>query len=152
EQHERGGRESQSREPGHDASPCSLSPKRMVWHARKRCQRAFRARHVVTSVAVVAALLCAMACAAPDSAPPPDTLVVALESAPAVLDPRFTTDANSSLVAALVSEGLTGDDERGEPAPALADWDRLSPTEYRFRIRPDARFADGTPVTAADVV
>lgn len=124
----------------------------MVWHAPKKCQRGFRVRRLGRRVAPVAALLCAIACAAPESAPPAGTVVVALESAPAVLDPRFTTDANSSLVAALVTDGLTDDDERGEPVPALADWERVSPTEYRFRIRPEARFSDGTPVTAADVV
>jgi peptide/nickel transport system substrate-binding protein len=97
-------------------------------------------------------LLCAVACAAPDAPPPPGTVVIALESAPAVLDPRFTTDANSSLVAALVSDGLTTSDERGEPVAGLAEWERVSPTEYRFRLRADARFSDGTPVTANDVV
>jgi peptide/nickel transport system substrate-binding protein len=100
----------------------------------------------------IAVLLCAIACAAPAPPPPPDTVVVALESAPAVLDPRFTTDANSSLVAALVTDGLTASDARGEAIPALAEWKRLSPTEYSFRLRPEARFSDGTPVTAADVV
>ena len=124
----------------------------MVWHAPKKCQRGFRARGVLRRVVPLAALLCAIACAPPESPAPPGTVVVALESAPAVLDPRFTTDANSSLVAALVTDGLTGSDERGDPVPALADWERLSPTEYRFRIRPEARFSDGTPVTAADVV
>lgn len=93
-----------------------------------------------------------MACAALDPPAPPDTVVVALESAPTMLDPRFTTDANSSLVAALLTDGLTSSDDRGETVPALADWEQPSPTEYRFRIRPDARFSDGTPVTAADVV
>jgi peptide/nickel transport system substrate-binding protein len=78
-------------------------------------------------------------------------VVVALESAPSVLDPRFTTDANSSMVSALVSDGLTTNDARGETVPALADWRHPSPLEWHFTLRPGARFSDGTPVTAADV-
>jgi len=79
--------------------------------------------------------------------------VIALESAPAVLDPRYATDANSSLVAALLAPGLTRMDDHAEPAPALAEsWVQSSPLEYRFTLRPDAAFADGSPLTAADVV
>jgi peptide/nickel transport system substrate-binding protein len=123
----------------------------MVWHARKKCQRGIRAPWRSATLGTVVAL-CAFACAPPATPVPPDTVVVALESAPAGLDPRFTTDANSSLVGALVTDGLTGSDARGDTIPGLAEWERSSPTEYRFRIRTDARFSDGTPVTAADVV
>ena len=52
-------------------------------------------------------MLCAVACRGGMPPPAPGTVVVALESAPAVLDPRYTTDANSSLVADLVTRGLT---------------------------------------------
>lgn len=82
---------------------------------------------------------------------PPGTVVIALESAPAVLDPRFTTDANSSLVSELVSDGLTTNDARGETVPALAEWRHPSPLEWHFTLRADVRFHDGTPLTAADV-
>ena len=98
-------------------------------------------------------MLCAVACRGGMPPPAPGTVVVALESAPAVLDPRYTTDANSSLVADLVTRGLTRMNERAEPVPDLADaWQQPSPLEYRFTLRPDATFSDGAPVTAADVV
>ena len=91
------------------------------------------------------------ACHPPDVAPP-GAIVVALESAPAVLDPRFTTDANSSLVSALVTRGLTIGDDQAEAKPDLAEaWRELSPLEYSFTLRPDATFQDGGRVTAADV-
>ncbi len=97
-------------------------------------------------------LLCVLACCSPSAtATPPGTLVVALESAPAVLDPRFTTDANSSLVSELVCDGLTTSDARGETIPALAEWRHPSPLEWQFTLRPDVRFHDGTSLTAADV-
>jgi peptide/nickel transport system substrate-binding protein len=103
-------------------------------------------------VAFASALLCVLPCCHPsESAPPPATLVVALESAPSVLDPRFTTDANSSLVSGLVSDGLTTNDASGAPVPQLAEWRHPSPLEYHFTLRTGARFSDGSPVTAADV-
>jgi peptide/nickel transport system substrate-binding protein len=98
-------------------------------------------------------LLCAISCRT--AAPPvaPGTLVVALESAPAILDPRYTTDANSSLVSALVTSGLTRTNDRAEAVPDLAaGWQQVSPLEYRFTLRGDAAFGDGAPVTANDVV
>jgi peptide/nickel transport system substrate-binding protein len=98
-------------------------------------------------------MLCALSCRAGEPPPPAGTIVVALESAPAVLDPRYATDANSSLVAALLAPGLTRMDDHAEPAPALAEsWVQTSPVDYRFTLRPDATFADGSPLTAADVV
>jgi len=101
---------------------------------------------------VAGALLCAVACRTTPALPPAGTMVVALESAPAVLDPRYTTDANSSLVGALVTSGLTATDARGEAVPDLAvAWREISPREYLFALRPDVRFHDGTPVTSADV-
>ena len=38
-----------------------------------------------------------------------------------------------------------------EPALA-ARWEQTSPTVWRFHLRPDVRFSDGTPFTAEDVV
>ena len=37
--------------------------------------------------------------------------------------------------------------------PALAtEWQQVSPTLWRFKLRPNVRFHDGTPFTADDVV
>lgn len=51
-------------------------------------------------------------------------------------------------------EGLVTFDARGEPAPGVAErWDvRDGGREYLFTLRPDARWSDGTAVTAADFV
>jgi peptide/nickel transport system substrate-binding protein len=130
----------------------------MLVQPRKTCQFGFapgvaaRARERRCPPLATALLLCAMACRPAATAPAPGTLVIALESAPATLDPRFATDANSSLVSALVVSGLTRAGEHAEAVPDLAaDWRQLSPREYLFRLRPDARFPDGAPVTADDV-
>ncbi len=120
-----------ARPPRIDASPRTISPRRLA----------------------LAAVLCVLSCRATTPPPPPGTLVIALESAPTILDPRYTTDANSSLVSALVTSGLTRMNERAEAVPDLAvAWEAPSPLDYRFTLRADAAFADGTPLTAADVV
>jgi peptide/nickel transport system substrate-binding protein len=116
----------------------------------RECQRGIGARR---ARALAAGAAVAVAACAPPAPPPPGTLVVAVESAIATLDPRFTTDANSSRVSALVASGLTTTAADADARPDLAaSWRELSPTELEFRLRPDARFHDGSPVTAADVV
>jgi oligopeptide transport system substrate-binding protein len=72
---------------------------------------------------------------------------------PVSWDPAAVSDAASAQMLAQVYEGLTVVDAKGTLRPALAEsWsiadDGLSAT---FRLRPDLRFSDGTPITAADV-
>lgn len=108
---------------------------------------------IATRHAILGLLLCALSCRADTPPAPPGTIVVGLESAPAILDPRYATDANSSIVTALLARGLTRMDEHAEPRPDLAaSWLQASPLDYTFTLRADARFADGTPVSADDVV
>ena len=54
----------------------------------------------------------------------------------------------------LVFEGLTRLNEAGEAVPALAETWNISDNgiTYTFKLRDDAKWEDGTPVTAADVV
>lgn len=78
--------------------------------------------------------------------------MVGLDAGPNALDPRLATDASAALILGLVHRGLTAPGPDGEPIPDLAEsWDSPDPTTYRFVLR-DARFQDGRPVTAADVV
>lgn len=73
--------------------------------------------------------------------------------------PRFVnpllalTDADRDLVA-LTYAGLMGLDGDGNLVPVLAEGYEVSENgvEYTFTLREDARFSDGTPVTADDVV
>jgi peptide/nickel transport system substrate-binding protein len=83
---------------------------------------------------------------------PADSIVVAFETAPTALDPRFTTDEPSSLLADLLYRGLTRTDMHGETILDLADsLDVVEGTRYTFRLQPDVTFHDGTPVTSADI-
>jgi peptide/nickel transport system substrate-binding protein len=53
---------------------------------------------------------------------------------------------------ALVFRGLTRLDPSGEVIPDLAEISADSPVSYTARLRPDARWEDGVPVTSDDVI
>ncbi|RMF77662.1 MAG: ABC transporter substrate-binding protein, partial [Nitrospirae bacterium] len=103
--------------------------------------------------AAVAALLlaAALACGRRPAALP-DTLTLAVATAPTSLDPRLATDTLSGRLLRLTHRGLVRLDDHLRPAPDLATWERLGPTRYRFHLRPGVTFHDGRPLTAADVV
>jgi peptide/nickel transport system substrate-binding protein len=78
--------------------------------------------------------------------------VIALESDPQSLDPRFGVDAISARVADLLHVTLTRADPTVGRLPELArSWEWLDDRVLRFRLRDDIRFADGRPVRADDV-
>jgi peptide/nickel transport system substrate-binding protein len=80
-------------------------------------------------------------------------IVAALEAWPTNLDPRMSTDAYSERIGDLIFSKLVREGPDLSPVPDLAtSWEQPSPTTYRFHLRTDAKFHDGTPVTAADVV
>jgi len=84
--------------------------------------------------------------------PPSGGLVVALESDPQSLDPRFGMDANSGRLADLLHVGLTRADATAERVPELASaWEFRTPTTVVFHLRTDFHFSDGRRVTSADV-
>jgi oligopeptide transport system substrate-binding protein len=73
---------------------------------------------------------------------------------PAPLDPAVARDVNSAFMTRQVFRGLTRFDENLEPVPELAQRIEISPDglTYRVQLREDARFADGSQITAQDVV
>jgi peptide/nickel transport system substrate-binding protein len=84
--------------------------------------------------------------------PQPNAFVVAIPADPQSLDPRFGTDANASRLADLLHAGLTRADIATRRVPDLAaSWETPGPETIVFHLRPDFHFADGAPVTAADV-
>ena len=100
-----------------------------------------------TFLALLLALLGTASCSkAPDGA-----LRFGLAKAPITLDPRFATDAVSSRINRLIYQSLIDFDERYSVIPALAQWQQVSPSHYRFQLRDSARFHDGSPLTAMDI-
>lgn len=81
------------------------------------------------------------------------TFVIGIESAPASLDPRLAVDAYSSKICRLIYSGLFRVDASLELQPELLEsYEQISPTEYRFTLRPDIQFHDGTPLAVRDVL
>ncbi len=97
-------------------------------------------------------LPCLLLLLAACSQPQDDVIRFGLASAPANLDPRYATDATSARINRLLYQRLVDFDEQVRPVPALANWELLSPTHYRFHLKPGrAAFHDGMPLTAGDV-
>ncbi len=82
-----------------------------------------------------------------------DTLTVAFPSSMTNLYPGKEAGIVNYYIAALVLEGLVAPDGTGKLVPAIAEsFSQTSPTTYVYTLRSDAKFSDGTPVTADDVV
>ena len=82
------------------------------------------------------------------------TLRRSLTGDPASLDPQKAGDTYSFEVLRDLYEGLTSEGATGLVEPALAErWDASSDgLEYRFYLRGDAHWSDGSAVVADDVV
>jgi peptide/nickel transport system substrate-binding protein len=82
-----------------------------------------------------------------------DLLRVSLPGSLSNLYPGQESGILNYYVAAICTEGLVGVDANGSIVPALAaEFKRTSPTTYVYTLRPDARFHDGSPVTAEDIL
>ena len=77
-----------------------------------------------------------------------------LDGEPKTLNPILTTTDPEQIVVALLSRNLLDYDEKLNLVPGLAEEVSVSPDHLVFtvRLRGDARWEDGTPVTSADVV
>ena len=102
----------------------------------------------MAGTAIVISLLL-VSCGSPQSS---DVIRFGLASAPITLDPRYSTDAISSRINRLIYRRLIDFDEASRPIPSLANWQKLSPTHFRFHLLNKYRqFHDGTRLTAMDV-
>lgn len=100
-------------------------------------------------------MACVMAgvCACTNSyRPADDTLVVALESQPLTLDPRFATDATGIRIGALIFSGLVRVGDNLEILPDAAESWVVNGRTYTFYLRPGLKFHNGRPVQAEDLL
>jgi oligopeptide transport system substrate-binding protein len=79
------------------------------------------------------------------------TLAIAL-LAPRSLDPAYATRPEEQVLVANLFDGLTTIDPDGAVQPAVAASWSSDPSlrHWRFQLRPDARYSNGTPVRADD--
>ena len=101
---------------------------------------------------LLSALLMLAATLAGCSHPEHDSIRLALAGDAINLDPRYTTDATSARINRLIYARLVDFDEHAAAEPALATWELLAPTYYRFRLGSEGRaFQDGSRLTSRDV-
>lgn len=79
-------------------------------------------------------------------------MVYNLGAEPETLDPALNTAVDGAIVITNTFEGLTKLDKDGVPGPGVAtNWDVTDDKlVYTFHLRKDAKWSDGTPVTAND--
>lgn len=113
----------------------------------------------VTAVAASALLLAG--CAAPqastsagtDTGAEIESITVALPGSLSSLYIGQESGILNYYIASIVQEGLVSIDASGAIQPGLAEsWDQTDELSYVYELRQDAKFQDGTPVTADDVV
>lgn len=81
-------------------------------------------------------------------------LVMINGAEPESLDPAIITGQPEGRIVNSLFEGLTRLDRQGRSGPGVAESWTISPDArtYTFHLRPDARWSDGSPVTAPDFV
>ncbi len=80
-------------------------------------------------------------------------LRIGLQSEPNSLDPQYQNSAANNQIALHLFDALTARDDKQRLVPGLAlSWTRVSDTVWEFKLRPNVRFHDGSPFTAADAV
>jgi oligopeptide transport system substrate-binding protein len=80
------------------------------------------------------------------------TVTLMLEEEPPQLNSTGATDQVSTRVLGHVMEGLLRYDEQNQLVPGVAERWEMTDTQATFRLRSDARWSDGEPVTAHDFV
>ncbi len=102
-------------------------------------------RRLLTAAALAAALLAVPATA--------KTFRWSSQGDILTFDPMAQNESLNNTFSDYVYEGLVRYNKQFVPEPALAtSWTRPSPTVWRFNLRRNVKFHDGTPFTADDVV
>lgn len=72
---------------------------------------------------------------------------------PQTMDPHSQNESMTNMMNGQVYERLVKRDRNLNIVPGLAvSWEQPNPTTWRFKLRPNVKFHDGTPFTADDVV
>ena len=99
---------------------------------------------------VAALFVSALVCSAPAAA---QELRIGVASEPTSMDPHFHNLSPNNSMLSHVFEALVDQDQRQRMVPGLAEsWQAIDDTTWEFKLRRNAKFHDGTPFTADDVV
>ncbi|MEO7244150.1 MAG: ABC transporter substrate-binding protein [Rubrivivax sp.] len=86
-------------------------------------------------------------------AAPAQTLRWASQGDPQTMDPHSQNEGLTNAMNGQIYEGLIGRGKNLELVPALAtEWKQTGPLTWRFKLRPNVKFHDGSTMTADDVV
>jgi len=84
---------------------------------------------------------------------PTQTLLRNNGSEPETLDPAVAESVGANNITRDLFEGLTANDAAGKIIPGVAEsWKQTNATTWVFKLRPNAKWSNGDPVTAQDVV
>src|SRR5215510_3851865 len=100
-------------------------------------------------------LLCVAASVAALSASvaPAQTMRWASQGDAQTMDPVSQNEGLTNSINQMVYERLVRRDKQLGIVPSLAtEWQQTSPLTWRFKLRPNVKFHDGSPLTADDVV
>jgi peptide/nickel transport system substrate-binding protein len=102
------------------------------------------------STAMAAGLLAATALTAPALA---QELTIGLTSEPTSMDPHYHNLFPNNQTRMNIFESLTSQDAEQNVEPRLAtEWEAVDDTTWRFKLRDDVTFHDGSDFTARDVI
>lgn len=79
-------------------------------------------------------------------------LVIALKTEPSSMDPQYHALTPNTQISQTLFNSLVETDEKLQPQPALAESWTVDGKVWTFKLRPNVKFADGSPFTAEDVV
>ncbi|RKK03697.1 ABC transporter substrate-binding protein [Pseudoroseomonas wenyumeiae] len=85
-------------------------------------------------------------------AQPREEARVGLQTETSSIDPHFALVGANQTVAQHLFDPMLGSDRNLRPVPGLTSFTNPEPDLWEFRVREGARFQDGTPVTARDIL
>jgi peptide/nickel transport system substrate-binding protein len=81
------------------------------------------------------------------------SFIVGIPGSLSTLDVNQEAGILNYYISAIVNEGLVSIDNDGKVIPALAEsWEDENATVWKFKLRSDTKFSDGSPVTADDII
>ena len=84
---------------------------------------------------------------------PTQTLIRNNGSEPETMDPALAESVGANNITRDLFEALTSNDSTGKIVPGVAEsWKQTDSTTWVFKLRPNAKWSNGDPVTADDFV